>query len=184
MAERFFPLEAGSAAWNSTVSQTWEVTQAETASGRRRAICNQLYAKNVFNITFPALSDADVQKLLGFFSKCKGTLLPFWYKDYKSRVEMQELHRDEKGEYVLFVNCGGYITACERVDDVRVYINGTETYDFVVAGGALSVPAAKDSDMVVACYDYYFYVRFGGDLSITQTFANINNVSLQLVTVR
>ena len=62
MAERFFPLEAGSAAWNSTVSQTWEVTQAETASGRRRAICNQLYAKNVFNITFPALSDADVQK--------------------------------------------------------------------------------------------------------------------------
>lgn len=184
MAERFFPLDSGSAAWGSTMSQAWDVTQAETASGRRRAICNQVFPKTTFNLSFPALSDADVNKLLGFYSKCKGTLLPFWYKDYGSRVEMRKIYRNSDGVYQCYTDQGGYILACEYVDNVRIYVDNTETLDFTVNGGLVNVPGAKPASVVTACYDYYWRVRFDGNLSVTQTFADINSVSVKLVTVR
>lgn len=184
MAERFFPLEAGSAAWNSTVSQTWEVTQTETASGRRRAICGQLYPKLSFNVSFTALDDKHLSLLIGFYAKCKGTLLPFFYKDYGARVELQELSRDESGKYQLFIKNGGYVLPCEKADNVSVYIDDKETADFTLDGDILTVPAATAKSVVKASFDYYWRVRFTDTLSVTQSFANVNNVDLKLVTVR
>ena len=184
MAERIFPLDAGRTSWSSTLSQAWEVTQTETASGRRRAICSQLYPKLTFNVNFSALTDTEVNTLLGFYSRCKGTLLPFWYKDYGARIEMQELARNDDGKYQCFIDQGGYIIGCERVDRLRVYVDGTETLDFDVENGLVTIPAATAESKVLACYDYYWRVRFSENLSITQTFANINTVSLKLVTVR
>ena len=184
MAERFFPLEAGSAAWNSSVSQAWEVTQTETASGRRRAICSQLYPKLSFNVSFTALDDKNLSLLIGFYAKCKGTLLPFFYKDYGARVELQELSRDESGKYQLFIKNGGYVLPCEKADNVSVYIDDKETADFTLDGDILTVPAATAKSVVMASFDYYWRVRFSDTLSVTQTFADVNNVNLKLVTVR
>lgn len=184
MAERFFPLEAGSAAWNSSVSQAWEVTQTETASGRRRAICSQLYPKLSFNVSFTALDDKNLSLLMGFYAKCKGTLLPFFYKDYGARVELQELSRDESGKYQLFIKNGGYVLPCEKADNVSVYVDDKETVDFTLDGDVLTVPAATAKSVVMASFDYYWRVRFSDTLSVTQSFANVNNVNLKLVTVR
>lgn len=78
MAERIFPLDSGETAWSSTLQQAWEVTQTETASGRRRAICSQLYPKLSFTVSFTALDDKNLSLLMGFYAKCKGTLLPFF----------------------------------------------------------------------------------------------------------
>lgn len=184
MAERFFPLEAGSAAWNSSVSQAWEVTQTETASGRRRAICSQLYPKLSFTVSFTALDDKNLSLLMGFYAKCKGTLLPFFYKDYGARVELQELSRDESGKYQLFIKNGGYVLPCEKADNVSVYVDDKETADFTLDGDILTVPAATAKSVVKASFDYYWRVRFSDTLSVTQNFENVNNVNLKLVTVR
>lgn len=184
MAERFFPLEAGSAAWNSSVSQAWEVTQTETASGRRRAICSQLYPKLSFNVSFTALDDKNLSLLIGFYAKCKGTLLPFFYKDYGARVELQELSRDESGKYQLFIKNGGYVLPCEKADNVSVYVDDKETADFTLDGDILTVPTATLKSVVKASFDYYWRVRFLDTLSVTQNFENVNNVNLKLVTVR
>lgn len=184
MAERFFPLEAGSAAWNSSVSQAWEVTQTETASGRRRAICSQLYPKLSFTVSFTALDDKNLSLLMGFYAKCKGTLLPFFYKDYGARVELQELSRDESGKYQLFIKNGGYVLPCEKADNVSVYVDDKETADFTLDGDILTVPAATAKSVVMASFDYYWRIRFSDTLSVTQNFENVNNVNLKLVTVR
>lgn len=184
MAERFFPLEAGSAAWNSSVSQAWEVTQTETASGRRRAICNQLYPKLSFTVSFTALDDKNLSLLMGFYAKCKGTLLPFFYKDYGARVELQDLSRDDNGKYQLFIKNGGYVLPCEKADNVRVYVDDKETADFTLDGDILTVPTATPKSVVKASFDYYWRVRFLDTLSVTQNFENVNNVNLKLVTVR
>lgn len=130
MAERIFPLDSGETAWSSTLQQAWEVTQTETASGRRRAICSQLYPKLSFNVSFTALDDKNLSLLIGFYAKCKGTLLPFFYKDYGARVELQELSRDDSGKYQLFIKNGGYVLPCEKADNVSVYIDDKETADF------------------------------------------------------
>lgn len=186
MAERIFPLDSGKAAWSSTLAQAWSVTQTETASGRRRAICSQLYPSYTFNVTFPCLTDAQLDVLMGFYAQCKGGLLPFWFKDYGSgaRVEMQKLARGQDGTYQCVVQRGDYVLACEKVDNVRVYIDNTETLDFTVDNGVLTVPSATVASVVTACFDYYQRVRFADTLSVTQTFININKVSLKLATVR
>lgn len=184
MAERIFPLDSGETAWSSTLQQAWEVTQTETASGRRRAICSQLYPKLSFNVSFTALDDKNLSLLIGFYAKCKGTLLPFFYKDYGARVELQELSRDESGKYQLFIKNGGYVLPCEKADNVRVYVDDNETVDFKLDGDVLTVPAATVKSVVKASFDYYWRVRFTDTLSVTQTFANVNNVNLKLVTVR
>lgn len=184
MAERIFPLDSGETAWSSTLQQAWEVTQTETASGRRRAICSQLYPKLSFNVSFTALDDKNLSLLIGFYAKCKGTLLPFSYKDYGARVELQELSRDESGKYQLFIKNGGYVLPREKADNVSVYIDDKETADFTLDGDILTVPAATAKSVVMASFDYYWSVRFTDTLSVTQTFADVNNVNLKLVTVR
>ena len=121
---------------------------------------------------------------MGFYAKCKGTLLPFFYKDYGARVELQELSRDESGKYQLFIKNGGYVLPCEKADNVSVYVDDKETADFTLDGDILTVPAATAKSVVMASFDYYWRVRFSDTLSVTQNFENVNNVNLKLVTVR
>ena len=121
---------------------------------------------------------------MGFYAKCKGTLLPFFYKDYGARVELQDLSRDDNGKYQLFIKNGGYVLPCEKADNVRVYVDDKETADFTLDGDILTVPTATPKSVVKASFDYYWRVRFLDTLSVTQNFENVNNVNLKLVTVR
>lgn len=184
MSERFFPLSSGKAAWESSVAQTWAVTEKKTAGGRRRAISNQLYPSYTFSVDF-TLDDAEVSQLAGFYARCKGGLLPFWYKDFGAHAELQKLVRDASGAYQCVSINGGYVEACRKVDNLRVYADGTEILDYSESGGLITLSTGTEvRRSVCASYDYYRYVKFAGELSIKQLAPNINSVSLKLESVR
>lgn len=184
MSERFFPLSSGRAAWESSIAQAWAVTEKKTASGRRRAISNQLYPSYTFSVDF-TLDDAEISQLAGFYASCKGGLLPFWYKDFGAHAEMQELARDASGTYQCVSINGGYVEACQKVDNLRVYVDGTETLDYSESRGLITLSAGTEvRRSVCASYDYYRYVKFAGELSVKQLAPDINSVSLKLESVR
>lgn len=181
MADLIFPISSGKSSWSGTQSQTWDVTQTETASGRRRAICGQLYPRYTLNVAFKLLTDADVAALTGFYAKCKGQLLPFWYRENSWHVEKQQLSGNG-GVYQCVIKNGDYVEPCYRVDDVQVYLNGYATRQFTVSNGAINVNAG--TAVVTASYDYYQRVRFDNTLSVTQRYTDVNSVDIKLVTVR
>lgn len=185
MSKRIFPLSSGQTAWESSITQTWEVTEKLSASGRRRAISNQLYPNYTFEADFGTLTDAEVATLLGFYATCKGSLLPFWYKDFDARVEMQEIPKNTAGAYQCFIKTGNYVEACYKVDNLRVYVDSVETLEFSEANGLITLKEGIEAKHnVCATYEYYRYVKFADDLSITQLAPNINSASLKLQTVR
>lgn len=184
MSERFFPLSSGKAAWESSIAQTWAVTEKKTASGKRRAISSQLYPSYTFSVDF-TLNDAEISQLAGFYARCKGGLLPFWYKDFGAHAEMQELACDAGGAYQCVSITGGYVEACRKVDNLRVYVDGTETLDYSESGGLITLSAGTEVHRsVCASYDYYRYVKFAGEFSVKQLVPDINSVSLKLESVR
>lgn len=181
MAEFIFPLSSGKSSWSDTLTQSWDVTEAKTASGRRRAICCQLYPYYTVNVSFKLLSDADVATLTGFYARCKGGLMPFWYRDSNCHVERQQLS-NSGGVYQCVIKRGDYVEPCYRVENVRVYINGYATSAFTVNNGAITVNAGNG--VVTASYDYYYRMRFADSLAVTQRFKNVNSVNVKMVTVR
>lgn len=184
MAVKIFPLDAGKTAWNSTKSQTWSVTEASSASGRRRAICSQAYPQYTFNISFNALTDAELATLMGFYGLCKGELIPFFYKDAVDyHVEEQRLSNNN-GVYQCVIKNGDYVEPCYYVENFHVFADGVEIKNFTETNGGITVGSAITADVITATYDYYWRVRFNGDLSVTQVLNNINRVSLKLITVR
>lgn len=186
MATRIFPLSAGKTAWSSTKAQSWSVTESSSASGRRRAICNQLYPKYTFNVTFNVLTDDELATLAGFYALSKGALLPFYYKDAVDyHVEKQQLGASNS-TYQCVIKSGDYVEPCQYVTNLHVYVDGTEVTDYTETNGVITVGASvwSTGSVVTASYDYYWYVRFEGDLSVTQVLTDINKVSLKLVTVR
>ena len=184
MATKIFPLDAGKTAWNSTKAQSWSVTEASSASGRRRAICSQNYPQYTFSVSFNVLTDDELATLAGFYSLCKGSLIPFYYKDAVDyHAEKQGLAADN-GVYQCVIKSGDYIEPCYFVENLHVYIDGVETKNFTETNGAINVSGAGTNSVITATYDYYWHVRFNGDLSVTQILDNVNRVTLKLTTVR
>ncbi len=184
MATRIFPLDAGKTAWNSTKAQMWSVTESSSASGRRRAICSQAYPQYTFNVSFNVLTDDELARLAGFYSLCKGALLPFYYKDAVDyHVENQSLASDS-GTYQCVIKSGDYVEPCYFVENLHVFIDGKETKNYTETNGGIVVSGAGTNSVVTATYDYYWRVRFNGDLSVTQVLDDVNRVTLKLVTVR
>ena len=181
MAALIFPLSAGMTAWSSTKAQSWSVTESSSASGRRRAICSQAYPKYTFNVTFNVLTDDELATLAGFYGKCRGALLPFYYMDAVDyHVENQTL-ANNNGTYQCVIKSGDYVEPAHKVENLHVYVDGVEVTDYTEENGVITLTAGGS---VTATYDYYFYVRFDGDLSVTQVLTNINKVSVKLVTAR
>lgn len=177
-----FPLSAGKTAWNSTVTQSWSVAEQETASGRRRAICNQLHPKITFNIEFPVLNDEELDTLEGFYALRKGSLSPFYYKDGTDyHMENQVLQKGSDGLYKAVIKMGGYILPCTHVENLHVFVNGVETTSFTEADGSIRL---NTSGTVTASYDYYWLVKFDDSITATKLFKNKNRVSLKLTSVR
>lgn len=184
MADRYFPLNSNKTAWNSVVTEAWSVTEQASASGRRRAVCNQLYPQYSFDITFPVLTNEELDLLMGFYSQCKGSLLPFYYKDaIDYHVEDQQLAQNSSGTYNCVIKKGNYVEPCRKVDNLRIFKNGLETMNFTENNGVVSVSNVGTA-VVTATYEYYWYVKFSGELSVTQMLPNTNKVSLKLLTVR
>lgn len=184
MANYFFPLDPGKVSWKTQYSQSWDVAEVKSASGRRRALVSQLYPDRKIHISFPAINKQEVDTLIGFYEARKGAWQPFFYKDYTDyRVERQTLVRGSDGRYQCVVAHGGAVSPAEYVDNVKVYANGNELNKnaFTVSGGKISTTA---QGTITASYDYYYKVVFEKSISVGQLFDDVYAVSLTLSEVR
>lgn len=183
MANIFYPLEAGREAWGSKITPTWNVTEQKTASGRRRAMIEQVYPSWKISLDYRALSDEEAQTLQGFFCLRKGSFEPFLFKSFEyHKAEKQRLGTNADGSYQCVANIGGYVEPVQYVENVTVYVNGTKTTNFTVTNGRIVLSGAGGT--LTADYDYYLKVHFAGDLTISHILDNVNNVSVTLESVR
>ena len=189
MASYVFPLNARRVKWNSEVVQQWDVTEQEAASGKRRAITSQTLPAWEFSIAFPALSAEEKDKLLAFYSQCKGSLIPFFYKDAENyKCENVALPQNTDGSFQLMANMHGQQEPIYYADNLTVYVDG-EVYSaagYTLDRGAVVFDTAiASTSKVTATYEYYWKVVFGkSKLTIKQKFNNLFECSLTLKVVR
>lgn len=178
----FYPMKLGGEVWGSTLTPTWNVTEQTSASGKRRAVSEQLYPHWQFKLSYKGLSDADVNTLLGFYNARKGSFEPFYYKDYSHhKVEKAVLTKNSNGVYPLLADIGGSLEPVSYVDNLVVYVNDKVNTKYTLNKDAITI---STTGTVKASFDYYFLVHFASTISITQVFDNVNNVSVTLESVR
>ena len=178
-----FPLNPGKVSWATTIKQDWEVTKFVAASGSRKALVQQTLPRWTLGIKFPALTKYEVNQLMAFYARCKGSWHPFYYKDYE-RFEVlgKVLESNAEGVYQGVIPIEGYEEPAELIDNVVVFVDGKRTKDFTVDGGTIRVNAP--SATVKFDYEYYFKVAFSESLSITQIVENVYTLELKLEVVR
>lgn len=182
MANYFYPLAMGRESWSSTISPKWEITEYKTASGRRRALSQQAYPTWTVKLSYKALTDEEANGLQGFYCLRRGSFEPFYYKDYGyHKMTAQRLAQNADGTYQLIANIGGYVEPVSYVDNLKVYVNGTQTTNYTIANGKITL---STSGTVTADYEYYLKVHFSGDLTITHVFDGVNNANVELEAVR
>ncbi len=169
--------------------QEWDITEQEAASGKRRAITSQTLPAWQFSISFPALSAYEKDDLLAFYSRVKGSLIPFFYKDAENyHCEGVTLAKNTDGSYQLAVNMHGQQEPAYYADNMTVYVDGTAQAAgaYSLDNGAIVFKTAPASTAkVTATYDYYWKVVFGkSKLTIKQKFNNLFECSLTLKVVR
>nr|WP_302520278.1 DUF2460 domain-containing protein [uncultured Allisonella sp.] len=182
-----FPLNARKVKWSSSVDQSWTVNEQVTASGKRRALSYQTLPSWSFKIDFPALSGSERDRLFAFYFQCKGSLTPFFYKDAEDyKAEKIRLPKNTDGSYQLVAYMHGQNEPVEYVDNLIVYVDGTEqeTSTYSIDNGAV-VFATAPTGTVTASYEYYWKVVFDGKkLTVKQIYDDVFSVSLTLRVVR
>ena len=83
---RKFP-ELRKFSWNSTFEERWNTTVQKSASGRVRTLTNQLYPAWTIKASYPALTDAQADELLGFVALIKGSFEAFLWLDPEHNTE-------------------------------------------------------------------------------------------------
>lgn len=189
MASLIFPLDAKKVKWSSSVDQSWEVNEQVSASGKRRAISYQSLPAWTFAIEFPYLTSQEKDQLFAFYTRVKGQLVPFFYKDAENyKVENLTLIKNSDGTYQLVANMHGQQEPVEYADNIKVYVDGTEqsASSYTLDRGAIKFTTAPASTAVVkASYEYYWEVVFAkSKLTIKQLYKNAFSVSLSLKVVR
>lgn len=178
----YFPLNDKGLSWETTIQQTWEVVEQKSASGRRRTLCQQTLPGWQINVSYPMITKAERDTLLGFYAQCRGKFESFFFSDPEQfHIEKQALVKGTDGKYQLLSSYGGYVEPVEKVKDLKVFVNGVETQNFTESNGKITV---STSGTVTASYDYYWKVCFTNNLSISQKFADYYSVSLALEVVR
>ncbi len=184
-----FPLDARKVAWTSETVKSWDVTEQTAASGKRRAITSQTLPSWQFAISFPALSEEEKDTLLGFYTRVKGSLIPFYYKDAENyHCENVSLPKNTDGSYQLVFKMYDQQEPVYYAENLTVYVDGVESLatDYSLDRGAVVfnvVPASTAK--VTATYDYYWKVVFArSTLTINQRFEKLFECSLTLKVVR
>ena len=176
-----FPLDASKISWGTKLKPKWDVTTFRSVGQQRKALVQQLYPQWTFNIDFPLLDKYQVDTLLGFHAKCKGSWHPFWYKDYERYAVVGKTLEKVNGVYQAVIPFGDHEEPAELIDRVAMWVNGNKSNDFTVEGGRITTTATGD---VKFDYEYYYKVVFADSLTISQKFYDYYNVSLTLEVVR
>lgn len=181
MSDLVFPIPNGRASWQKNMSQSWDIIEEKSASGRRRTLCQQVLPAWSMDAKFPNLNRNEKDILLGFYAQCRGRFRSFWYKDYDNHVEKQILQKLQDGRYQCVVVVGGYYEVVEKVDNLKVFVNGVETNNFTEEDGKITLSTTSE---VTASYDFYWKVCFSGAISISQKFQDLYSASVKLEVVR
>lgn len=189
MASLIFPLNSKKVKWSSEVAQTWTVNEQTSASGKRRALSYQTLPSWNFKLTFPALSAKERDNLFAFYSRCKGSLIPFYYKDSESyKAEDLTLAKNTDGSFQLVANMHGQQEPVEYADNLKVYVDGTlqsESAYKLDNGAVVFSTAPASTSKVTASYEYYWKVCFADSkLTIKQVFDDVFSVQMNLKVVR
>lgn len=184
-----FPLDQWKVSWNSEVGQSWAVNEQTSASGKRRALTNQTLPAWVFTLEFPKLTSEESDKLLAFFSRVRGTLLPFFYKDAEHyKCPGVTLPKNTDGSYQLVAWMHGQQEPVYYADKLTVYVDGVAQGEstYKLDNGAIVFTTAPASTAkVTADYEYWWRVVFNDTtLNITQVFENLFTASFGLKVVR
>ena len=179
----FFPLDAGKVSWNSEIKHTWTVSEFISASGERKTISSQILPKITFMLNFPCLSRYEVDDLLSFYAKTKGSWRPFYYKDYEDfLVQDKILTKTDDGVYIATIEHGGFVEEPEQIDNVTVYVDGKKTDKFSVLNNRIVVN--KEGVDVRFDYEFYYKVYFSDEILVKQLFDDVYAVSLTLTVAR
>lgn len=185
----FFPLNAKKVKWSSEVTEAWTVNEQTSASGKRRAMSYQTLPSWEFKLDFPALSLEERDKLFAFYSRCKGSLIPFLYKDAESyKVEKVRLVKNADGSYQLVANMHGQQEPVEYADMLTVYVDDTlrGPISYKIDRGAIVFNEPPDPKAVVtASYEYYWKVHFtDSKITVKQIYKDLFSVTVKLKVVR
>lgn len=181
---RFFPNNK-KFSWNSKKSQKWETVIQRTASGKMRSLTNQLYPNWGIEASYPALTDAEANELLGFYATVKGQYEPFlWLDPEDYQCFKIPLLRTSANDYQAVIPIGGNVEPAEYIDNVTVYVNDVKVTDYSAQNGVIrfrQAPVGK----VTADYRYYWKVHFSEkSLLVEKVFKNINRCKFKLEVVR
>lgn len=181
MSDLIFPL-GNKISWDTKISQTWDVAEQKSASGRRRTLCQQTLPGWTIEVSYPNLTKAERDTLLGFYAQCKGKFNSFYYRDDEICVANNvTLTKGTDGKYQCLITHGGFGESAEKVSDLVVKVNGTATTNYTESKGKITI---STSGTVTASYKWYWKVCFASGLSISQKFADYYAANLKLEVVR
>ena len=179
--EYIFPLDASRISWGTKLKPKWDVTSFRSAGQMRKALVLQDSPQWTFNIDFPVLDKYQVDTLIGFHAKCKGSWHPFWYKDYERYAVLGKELELVDGSYQAVIPFGEYEEPAQLIDHVVMWVDGVKSNDFTVDGGQITTTATGD---IKFDYEYYYKVVFADTLTISQKFYDMYSVSLSLEVVQ
>ena len=184
-----FPINPKRVKWSSEVAQSWAVNEQTSASGKRRAMSYQMLPAWQFNLEFPALTAEERDKLFAFYSRCKGSLLPFFYKDAESyKADKLRLAQNTDGSFQLVAYMHGQQEPIEYADMLSVYVDNVlqDASLYTVDRGAIVFTTQHDTKAAVtASYEYYWKVCFSDSkITLKQLYKDIFSASVKLKVVR
>lgn len=157
-----WPVMAG-IAMQSYKSMAWDGEVVSTGSGKKRSCTNQLLPKWNIEIKFGILTEAQYKTILGFFAGLKGGNTPFFWLDPDDNTETAiQLPKISSGKYQCVMKFGNFVEAVDKVDQVKVYVDGTQqaASAYSVTNGVITFVTAPGSNAIVtADYRYYWKVH-------------------------
>ena len=158
-------------------SMSYDGDVVTTGSGRKRSNTNQLLPKWNIEVKFGILTEANYKTILGFFALLKGGNTPFFWLDPDDNTETDiQLPKNTDGSYQCVMKWGSYVEAVDKVDRLKVYVDGTlqASSKYTVANGAIAFKTALASSVIVtASYRYYWKVHIpAGKIKMEHVFTN------------
>lgn len=164
----YFP----SMAWNSTKTQKWDVVVKKSGSKKRKTMTTQAYPEWIIKCSYTALDSNEVDQLAGFFSKVKGRLSPFLWKDLEDYKQENVRVGTGNGVNKDFQLLRNY--ADDYVEPIYDIVSGTLTmyvdglpvlYTMGTDGMITLATAAANGKAVTATFEYYWRVAFDDDIT-------------------
>ena len=119
------------------------------------------------SVKYAWLDDERYKTIMGFVALLKGAHKPFFWLDPEDYQETGiQLPRNDDGSYQCVMKMGGYVEAVDKVDQLKVYVDGTlkASNTYSVSGGTITFNTAPASGAVVtADYRYYWKVHLPAD---------------------